>query len=358
MTQKQVIVVGAGIIGASIAWHLAKGGADVTILDAGEGGGVATRNSWAWINASWGNPEAYFRLRERSMFEWRRIDRDVPGMNVDWCGGLLWDLPPDKLEEYAREHSSWGYGIRRVDRAEVLRIEPNIKQPPDFALHVAVEGKVEPVAAAKAFLEGAVALGATFLRNTAVKWLIEKNGWVTGVAINDGVLRGDEVVIAAGEGANSLLSSIDIRLDLTAPPGLLVHSKPMGEVLRGLVMTPELHVRQTSEGRLVAGSDFSGSVVLDKVDLSARTLYRKVQDMVAGSEEVEMEFHTLGHRPTPADGFPAIGRLKELTGLYVAVLHSGVTLAPVVGLFASHELLDGRRDGLLAPYHPDRLLKF
>jgi glycine/D-amino acid oxidase-like deaminating enzyme len=357
MMQKRVIIVGAGIIGASIAWHLAKAGADVTVLDAGDGGGVATRNSWAWINASWGNPEAYFRLRERSMLEWRRIDRDVPGMSVDWCGGLLWDLPPDKLEEYAQEHSAWGYGIRRVNRGDVLLIEPNIKHPPDFALHVAEEGKVEPLAAANAFLAGAEALGATILRNTAVKWLVEKNGRVTGVAINDGVLRGDEVVIAAGEGAGSLLASIDIKLDLTAPPGLLVHSRPTGELLRGLVMTPELHVRQTSEGRLVAGSDFSGTVMVDNVELAAKNLYRGVQDMVAGSENVEMDFHTLGHRPTPADGFPAIGRVKNMNGLYVTVLHSGVTLAPVVGLFTSHELLDDRRDSLLAPYHPDRLLK-
>ena len=60
MKGKRIIVVGAGIIGASIAWHLAKAGAEVTVLEAGEPGGVATRNSWAWINASWGNPGNLF----------------------------------------------------------------------------------------------------------------------------------------------------------------------------------------------------------------------------------------------------------------------------------------------------------
>jgi glycine/D-amino acid oxidase-like deaminating enzyme len=50
--QKHVIVAGAGIIGASIAWHLVQASARVTIVDAGEGGGVATKNSFAWINAS------------------------------------------------------------------------------------------------------------------------------------------------------------------------------------------------------------------------------------------------------------------------------------------------------------------
>ncbi len=354
---RKIIVVGSGIIGASIAWHLAKAGANVTVIDAGEGGGVATRNSWAWINASWGNPEAYFRLRERAMLEWRRVDREVPGLQVDWCGGLLWDLPAEKLEDYAKEHGAWGYGIRRVNRAEVLRIEPNIKQPPDFALHVAEEGKVEPLPTALALLNGAQALGATFLRNSPVGWLEEKNGRVVGVFINDGVLHADDVVVAAGAGAAALLASIGISMDLTAPPGLLVHSKPTSEVLHGLVMTPELHVRQTSAGRLVAGSDFSGSVMLDDVALAASDLYRKVQDMVAGTEKVGLDFHTLGYRPTPADGFPVIGRPKNMEGLYVAVMHSGVTLAPAIGLFTTGEILDGRRDALIEPYHPDRLLK-
>src|SRR5688572_33247857 len=96
-----VLVVGAGIIGASIAYHLAQRGARVTILDSGEPGGVATRNSWAWINASWGNPEPYFRLRIRSMAEWRRLAADVPALDVQWLGGLLWDLPRAELEAYA-----------------------------------------------------------------------------------------------------------------------------------------------------------------------------------------------------------------------------------------------------------------
>ena len=357
MTGKRVIVVGAGIIGASVAWHLAKAGAEVTVLEAGEPGGVATRNSWAWINASWGNPEVYFRLRERSMQEWRRIDREVPGLEVSWSGGLLWDLPPEQLEAFAKEHSSWGYGIRRVNRAEALRIEPNIKKPPDFALHVAGEGKVEPLATALSFLVGAEAMGVKVLRNSHAKWLEEKNGRVVGVCINEGVLHADEVVIAAGAGAFALLKSIGLSYDIGAPAGLLVHSKPTAEILHTLLMTPGLHVRQTSEGRLVAGTDFAGSDPADGLQAAAAALFQNVQDMVIGAENVEIDFHTLGFRPTPGDGFPMIGRPQNREGLYLTVTHSGITLAPAVGLFATAELLDGKRDPLILPYHPDRLLK-
>ena len=76
--------------------------------------------------------------------------------------------------------------------------------------------------------------------------------------------------------------------------------------------------------------------------------------MVKGAEGLGLDFLTVGHRPTPADGFPAIGRPRERPGLYTIVTHSGVTLAPALGLFAADELLTGTRDALLSPYHPDR----
>ncbi len=349
---KRVIVVGAGILGASIAWHLAKAGAEVTVLDADEDGGLATRNSWGWINASWGNPEPYFRLRQRSMQEWRRLDREVPGLSVNWCGGLIWDLEPAALDAFAREHKSWGYGIKRVSRDEILRIEPNLKTAPHHAYHVAEEGVVEPLAAANAILTAAEALGANILPGMRVKWLVEEKDRITGVMGEEGPLHADEIVIAAGAGVTQLLDFVGIKLKLTTPPGLLTHSKPAPELLRGLVMTPGLHVRQTAEGRLVAGTDFEGADPADRADDLARDLHGKVQALVSGAETLELDFYTTGYRPTPADGFPAVGRIKE--GLYVAVTHSGVTLAPAIGLFAAQEILAGARNPLLARYRPDR----
>lgn len=349
---KRVIVVGAGIMGASIAWHLAKAGAEVTVLDGAEPGGLATRNSWGWINASWGHPEPYFRLRQRSMLEWRRLDREVPGLSVNWCGGLIWDLEPAALDTFARQHKSWGYGISRVSRSEILRIEPNLKAAPNHAYRVAEEGVAEPLAAARAMLAGAEALGAEIIGHMRVKWLIEDEGRVSGVMTAEGPLHAEEIVLAAGAGVVQLLDSIGVRFKLTTPPGLLAHSKPAPELLRGLVMTPGLHVRQTAEGRLVAGTDFEGADPVDKADELARDLHAKVQALVRGAETVELDFHTTGYRPTPGDGFPAVGRPRE--GLYVAVMHSGVTLAPAIGLFAAREILEGPRDPLLSPYRPDR----
>ena len=354
MTGKRVLVIGSGIIGSSIAWHLQKSGAQVTVLDGGQAGGLATRASWGWINASWGNPEPYYRLRMRSMAEWRSLDREVPGLAVNWCGGLIWDLTPDAMEAYVGQHSSWGYGIRRVTAEDVRRIEPNLNSYPDFALHATDEGMVEPLAASHTLLAGAVALGAEAVPHMRVKWLVEDDGRVKGAMTDEGAIHADETILAAGAGCHQLLESIGIKLKLTTPAGLLSHSKPAGDLLHGLLMTPGLHVRQTAEGRLVAGTDFTGADPLDDPEALARELHAKAQGLVRGAESVDFAFHTVGYRPTPADGFPAIGRPRERAGLYLAVTHSGVTLAPIIGRFAAAELLTGQRDPLLSPYHPDR----
>ena len=346
---KEVIVIGAGIIGASIAWHLTKAGAQVTVIADSAAGGVTTPNSFAWINASWGNPEPYFRLRTRAMAEWTRLAQDLPGLPLSWCGGLCWDLPADKLEAYAAEHSSWGYGVERIDRAAAARIEPSLAELPDFALHVAAEGVAEPVAATKALLADAERQGARILPST-VTALVQTGGRVTGVDTSHGLIAADEVVIAAGVGSPDIAATAGINLPIETPPGLIVHSRPYRKLLNGLVLAERLHMRQTAEGRIIAGSDFGGADPGMNAEATAQELFAAMKACLHGGEGLELDFHTVGYRPTPIDGFPIIGRAEGMDGLYVAVTHSGITLAPAVGLFATREILDGERDPLLAPY--------
>jgi glycine/D-amino acid oxidase-like deaminating enzyme len=356
MAAKEIIVVGAGIIGASIAWHLTRSGASVTIVDSGEAGGVATPASFAWINASWGNPEPYFRLRMRSMAEWRRLARELPGIPLGWVGGLLWDMPADKLEAYAAEHGSWGYRLRRVDRAEAARIEPRLVEPPEFALHVAEEGAVEPASTARMLVADAVRRGARFLRNTEVTALLAEGARVKGIATAHGEFAADEVVVAAGIATAKLAASVGIDVPLDNSPGLLVHSKPTAErYLNGIIIADGLDVRQTAEGRILASSSFAGADPGPDPQGVAEALFAKVQGALAGGERLEFERYTIGYRPMPTDGFPIIGRAGGLAGLYLAVTHSGVTLAPAIGLFATEELLADRQEPLLAPY---RLARF
>jgi glycine/D-amino acid oxidase-like deaminating enzyme len=125
-------------------------------------------------------------------------------------------------------------------------------------------------------------------------------------------------------------------------------------MLNGLIIAPELHVRQTQEGRIVAGTDFGGMDPGTDPDGAAAELFAKVKTVLRGGEDLELDFYTVGYRPTPRDGFPIVGRADGTDGLYLALSHSGITLAPAIGLFAAQEILDGVSEPLLAPYRLSR----
>ena len=350
---QRIVVVGGGILGASIAWHLTQAGAAVTLL-AGERAGVATPTSFAWINASWGNPEPYFRLRTHAMREWNRLSGQLPGLPLRWCGSLIWDLPREELDAFARQHGDWGYGLRPVTADESLRIEPTIRNAPAFAYHVAEEGAVEPAVAADLLISDAQARGLTVIERVLVDAVEHKAGKVAGVRTSQGFVSADQVVLACGTGVPALAEPLGVNVPIETPPGLIVHSKPVSKILNGLVLAPELHIRQTLEGRIIAGSDFAGTDPGEHPQKAADELFAKVRAFLKGVDRLEMDFFTVGRRPTPVDGFPIVGHAPGVEGLYLAVTHSGVTLAPALGAIAVQEMLEGARHDLLAPYRPER----
>jgi glycine/D-amino acid oxidase-like deaminating enzyme len=352
-----VIVVGAGIIGASIAWHLARRGAAVTLLEAAEPGGVATAASFAWINASWGNPEPYVRLRMAAIEGWHRLGAAVPDLGVAWTGALVWDLPEDELRAFAAGHAALGYDLLLVDGAKAARLEPALAVPPALAVRAPGEAAVEPAAAARALAAAAGGAGATVRAGAAVAGLSLSDGRATGAVLADGTrISADAVVVAAGVATPGLLAPFGVDLPLFDPAGLLIRTAPLPKLLGGLVISPAVHVRQRPDGRLLAGADFGGGDPGTDAAQTADRVFADLRSLLRPETAPALEGFTVGRRPTPADGFPAVGGIPDVPGLFVAVMHSGVTLAPAVGAFLAAEILDGGREPLLAPYRPERFV--
>ena len=346
----RIIVVGAGILGASIAFHLARQGAKATVVADGASAGQTTPSSFAWINASWGNDPTYFELRMESMRRWRRLDQEVPGLGLTWGGSLTYDMPDEALDRYLEEFFARGYPIRRVSEAEIRALEPRLHKPPGQAVLAEAEGAVEPVVAARELLR---ASGAELLRSH-VHGIDLSGDRVTSVMTEEGPLQADEVVLAAGTATPGLLATVGRHLEIDAPPGLLVHTNPLPRLIGRLIIAPEIHLRQKQDGRLVAGSDFGGSPIDRGPMAVAEELLGLIRSLVLGAGSARLERYSVGYRPTPKDGLPIAGRVPGLDGLYVAVMHSGITNAPAVGAFAADEILGGKRHPLVRPYGLDR----
>jgi glycine/D-amino acid oxidase-like deaminating enzyme len=114
-------------------------------------------------------------------------------------------------------------------------------------------------------------------------------------------------------------------------------------------------MKQQADDRLVIGETFSSGEVETAPGALAAQMLEEASRALGGAA-LELERTTIGMRPIPADGLPVVGRVPGLSGLHLAVMHSGVTLAPLIGRLLAVEILDGREVGLLAPYRPERVL--
>jgi glycine/D-amino acid oxidase-like deaminating enzyme len=351
MSAQHVIVVGAGIIGVSIAYHLAKEGARVTII-ATSPGGDATPNTFAWINASWGNDAGYYRLRFDSVERWRRLEQEIPNLGVSWGGSLTYDLSEAELRRYVAEFSARGYPVRLVDAVEARALEPSLLSPPHLAAYAEAEGAVEHSAATSALLKASAA----DLVRTRVHGLDVVGGRVMSVMTDEGPVEADHFVIAAGTGTAALLATAGIALELDAPAGLILHTAPVRRLLRRLIIAPQIHLRQTLTGEIIAGSDFGGSPVERGPMAVAAELLDLIRSTVRGTEDLQMARYSIGYRPTPKDMLPIVGPVPGIERLYVAVMHSGITNAPAIGAYAADEILHGRRSDLIKPYGIERFL--
>ncbi len=357
--ERHVIVVGAGIIGASIAWHAARAGNRVTIIDADEVGGVATPCSFGWVNATHGNPRAYFDLRMASMKSWRALSKKHPGIPYRQSGTVYLHFEghagsPIDLPAFADSHSRWGYDIGVVGGNALRAYAPNVRELPDVGLWAPCEGVAEGSETARFLIKDCIALGATVIAGAKVEKLLSKGGRVTGAETRLGPILGDEVVVAAGAATPNVIQDVAPPVPLEAPQGILVHTKPHAPLIPHITLTKDLHIRQATDGSILAGWDFGGGDGPDEASQAAEALLDKIRATFHGAEDVELADVTVGYRPTPKDGFPVVGRPGGTPGLIVAVMHSGITLAPIVGEAVSEFIETGKMYERLQPYAPDR----
>ena len=367
-----VVVVGAGILGASIAYHLTLHGTRVTIVDAGQPGEGATRVAFAWLNAYGKTPFSYHDLNRRSIDMWAGFARRL-GIDVTWGGELRWAVTADgaaALAAQAETLQAWGYPTRMLDAAEVRQLEPDL-QLDDFtaASYTYSDGHVDTAAVMRACLAAACERGAVLRTGSAVMG-VEVNGSHAGVAraeavrIGDDVVHCDVVVLAGGADMPALAEMAGIQVPHYHTFGATLLTQPIPPLFKNIALLhspreqqPLINVRQLPNGAVMMQSgapDNTQEGDRGATDAEVEQIAADAKVVMPMLRDIEIAEVRRGRRPIPKDGRSVVGFAPGVPNVYVATTHSGITLTPLIGSFAAIEIAHGARVEVLAPFRPER----
>ena len=366
------MVVGAGVLGASVAARLAVKGAQVTLLDQDEPGRGTSRRSFAWLNSNDKSPRAYHDLNHAGIRAWAEL---APGLDGDaWyrpAGHIELATDSTELEARVKRLTSWDYPARLVDAAEAARLEPALRVPPGTAAaFFSEEGYLltEPLIAR--LVARAVSHGAEIRTGEPGRVTALEPGATPRVRTAAGaVLEADDVICCAGRWTPALapaLSTVPLvpaETTGSSAPGLVVRVGPVTPPGPARVIhTPQISLRPHPGGLLhLEAPDAADAVDLHTPEAEltrwAAELLRRARRTVRGLDDARVTGYKVCVRPLPADGQSIVGRLPGAPGLYVAVTHSGVTLAAHLSRLIAADLTTSTPPAPLALYTPARFLE-
>ena len=361
-----VTVVGAGVVGASIAWRLSQAGARVRVIERSRPAAGTSGASFAWVNASAKSPRDYFELNLAGLREHQRLVEELGGAPWYHPGGNIVWVAEDELPAMQRrveELRSWGYWVEwRTARDVQADLEPGLRFPDPAAQLVFYpeEAWVDVPLLVSMLLDRARSGGAEVIEGDPVVAVETAGGRVRGLRLGSGkALAVDAVVNAAGPWADRIAGLLGLPLPLSPSAGLVVRAAVPSEPLRRVLHTPVVNVRPDGPGHVLLHHGDADAQLGDRREVSvedplSRMLLERARRILAGLDDAEVVAAAVGVRPIPADERSCIGAVSAIGGYYEAVTHSGVTLGPLIGRLLAQEILTGEVEPVAAPFRPYR----
>lgn len=374
MQQPTVAVIGAGVIGLSIARSLSVAGAKVTLFEREHLGAGTSSSTFAWVNSNGKNPESYHELNLQGLFEHEQLQAQSL-TEARWfiqTGTYEWAADPDveqRLRKRVQLLTERGYSVEEISKHQLQTRIPEIRIDPrtETIWSFPREGYVWPHILLARLWSEARENGST-LRTGVEALSITEDGAQSTVELSDGTKwTGDYVIAAAGRWSARLLEQSGMDFAMIDPDqpnkiacGFLGYTNPQFLQLRSNLITPKMNVRPDGGGRLLVQTPdldhrADPAYQSDPQGLVGQEMTRRLKQVFNISGPVRIERLAVGQRSRPADGLPAVGFAPGTERTYVVATHSGVTLAPLLGRLVSEEILTETRASLLDDYRPDRL---
>lgn len=357
MKRRKIIVVGSGLIGLSIAWHLKKRGARVILVDRQKPAQEASVTGAGMLplhSVAFDTPALYelSRLSYHLYPSWIKELKNVSGVDPEWETSRSMGLLFSRKEEInalilSKRLVKLGLEVRWLNSKESRRKEPALPQDVRKAMYLSETTQIRPSAMCLMAINAVQDAGVSIYSNEPVKALLMRGGVIRGIKTAFRTIEADGVVLATGAWAPELLSRFGIDLPVYPLRGqvLLLQGPPSG--LKHILFASGYYMVPRRGGEIYVGSTlekagFEKAVTPEGISL----LSTAVRRMVPHLTPLQVSGYFSGFRPGSMDGHPFLGAVPGAEGLYIAAGHHthGHLLAPASGLLMSQLILDGKTD--------------
>jgi sarcosine oxidase, subunit beta len=353
-TGTEVLVIGGSVMGSSIAYHLARRGRGVLVVERAE---VAVKPAASWASAGGvrrqGRHVAEARLASEAIACWPSLEEELEAdMHYRRGGNLLLAESEAEAEQLAGhvqyQHELGFTDVRLIDRQEALALVPGLNERVMAGSFSPADGQADPALTTRAFAQAAQRRGAIYWTGTACTALLMEGKRVVGARTERGEVRAEQVVLAAGAWSSELAATIGVQLPIrTLALQMVLSTAATPDSVRPVLsaLGRSLSLKQLNDGAFLLGGGWLGVPTPDR--LSYTLLPEHIQgnwqtayELLPSLRQQEIVRAWCGLEAQSIDNIPFIGPLAELESLTIAAGFSGhgFAISPAVGRAVADQL--------------------
>ena len=371
MKTRDIVIVGAGVIGLSIAWHLAREGATVTVIDKGP---VGRGSSWAAAGmlapfAEAKERDAFYQLTIAALRAYPAFVsalQEQTGLETELSRvGLLRVALDEDGEKALRATFSRqcgdGLPVHWLAGEEVRKLEPGLSPGIRAAILSPEEWHIEPRKLTRALAVACAERGVEILEETPVEGFRSATGRVTAVCAAGKEVSTGQVILASGCWSGGVGQSLGVTLPVSPVRGQILALGPcLPSPVRHTIYADHGYLVPKADGRVVVGA------TQEDAGFDCRPTCAGIGGLLAMAPklapklaDMPIESMWVGLRPASRDGLPIMGRLARFENVYAATGHfrNGILLAPITGDLMTKLILHNEPSPLLDSFRPDRFEK-
>jgi len=365
------LIIGAGVMGASIAFHLAQRRAGrIVVLDKGHAGSGGSGRSSALIRMHYSfPPEVQLAVVSLRMFErWSELVGEPTLFHKTGFVRIVHPKEAERLRLNVEMQRKLGVNVELIDRQELQRLEPDWRlDDVEVAAYEPDSGYGDGAGVANDFLARARDQGATYLPRTEALAFLRQNGHIAGVRTEQGEFHAPTVIAAAGPWTRPLFRDAGFDLPIETEFHQVAILKPAPGMHPGgcacIDSGSATYFRPDGHDKFLLG-DFYGTRPIDPDNFPQRPSDESLESLIERAclrlpklENAEVMRGITGVYDMTPDCRPLLGEIPAIRGLYACAGFSGMgfKISPAVGLVMSELVLDGKASTVdITAFRPHR----